>query len=471
VSSQQLQLPLRRRARVARVLFGTSVVALAVSGLSACSTAADPAAADIEAGPGPGNYAMDLGGYAGPEPTEDDITLTVMRQNWDTETDAVFDSVVADFEAAYPNISVEEEFVPYGDLSSTLQTRFAASNAPDIAMGRSDFVSAYLYGDMAVPIGDYFTDDFLSDYTPALIDSVTFDDTTYALPWEHQVQLFAYNKDIFAEAGIATPPETTDPADGWTLDQWMDANGHEDWYPLASSGFGNGGPGSNYAQLESTWIRMQGSADADPESDEYRSYVGVSDDGLSVDGYIDNPLAIEGMKNYQELFTNGWTPADYVPDMFKTGTAAVDVGTIYAGTDDFDWALTPLPRVESSVSSNASDSFIVTTQSAHPNEAAALLGALTAADAKVAWHAAWGSMPAQQQVIDGLPADVAGTERFELVANVAAETVGAPRTPGWFEYFNQMNTTVKDIALGADVESSLSSAVTAIDRALARYAQ
>ncbi|WP_353808160.1 extracellular solute-binding protein [Agromyces sp. SYSU T00194] len=468
----------RRDAPRAALAASAIVVAL---GLSACAGNATGGGGDIEIGPGPGNYAMDLGGYTGVEPSGDDMTITIMRQSWDDASNAVFDETVAEFEAAYPNITVSQQLVPYGDLSTNLQTYVASGNVPDIVMGRSDFVSSYLYGDIAAPVGEYFTDDFLADFTPSIIDSVTLDGVAYALPWEHQLQLLAYNIDMFEEAGVPLPPQSTDPEAGWTVDQWfdafaqlrawMDSSGNGDLYPLAPSGFGNGGPGSNYAQLESTWIRMQGSPDADPDSDEYRSFVGVSDDGLSVDGYINNPLAVEGMTSYQSLFTNNWSPVDYVPDMFKAQTAAVDVGGIFAGTDEFDWGLTPLPRDESVVSSNASDSFIVSSTSEHPAEAAALLGALTSTDTKVAWHTAWGSLPAQQSVIAGLPAETTGTERYQMVQNMAAATVGAPQTPGWFEYFNQMNTTVRDIGLGADPQTALDAAAVSIDNALSRYAQ
>lgn len=459
----------------------TALALAALTGLtlSACSSDTGSAGTRDVKGPGPGHYETDLGGYSGPAPTASPITLRLMRQSWSDAANKAFDEGVAAFREAYPNITVKQELVPYGDLSTKLQTYIASGNVPDIVMGRSDFVASYMFGDVALPVGDYFTPAFKADYTPSLRDSVTVDGTMYALPWEHQVQLLAYNKDIFAKAGVPTPPRSTDPNDGWTVDQWFDAfaklrawmdrTGHKDMYPLAPSGFGNGGPGSNYAQLESTWIRMQGSATAPKDSDEYKAFTGVSADGLNVDGFVNNPLAVKGMRNYQQLFTQHWSPTDYVPNMFKTGTAAVDVGGITSGGGDFAWGLTPLPKVRSVVSSNASDSFIVSDKSKHPAEAAALLGALTNVKEKLSWHQAWGSLPSQQSVIKALPASTRDSEKFQLVSNMAAATVGAPRSPGWFEYFNQMNTTVRDIGLGADVQKSLDAAVTAIDRRLAEY--
>ncbi|HEY9290080.1 MAG TPA: extracellular solute-binding protein [Microlunatus sp.] len=462
-----------------RRLWGTVAAIVAVIMLAACSANAESGSDPVPAGPGPGHYKMDLGGYTGPEITKDRITLRLMRQSWSDDANAIFDAQVQAFEKAYPNVTVKQELVPYGDLSTKLQTYVAAGNVPDIVMGRSDFVSAYRYGDIVAPVGDYFTQAFRADFTAALRTSVTADGHMWALPWEHQVQLLAYNKDVFKKAGVPLPPNSTDPNDGWTAEQWfsafaklrtwMDNSGHKRMWPLAPSGFGNGGPGSNYAQLESTWIRMQGAPDAPKESDEYKAFTGVSPDGLSVDGYVNNPLAVAGMKNYQKLFTQRWTPTDYTPDMFTSQTAAVDVGGINKGTDEFDWGLTPLPRVKSVVSSNASDSLIISRTSEHPAEAAALLGALFTTDLKVKWHTTWGSLPSQQTVIKQMPSKIRRTEKFQMVTNMAKATVGAPKTPGWFEYFNQMNTTVRDIALGADVQPSLDKAASDIDKQLAKY--
>ena len=52
----------------------------------------------------------------------------------------------AQWASAYPNITVQEETVPYGDLQDKLQTYIASGDVPDIIMGRGDFVQAYVLG-------------------------------------------------------------------------------------------------------------------------------------------------------------------------------------------------------------------------------------------------------------------------------------------------------------------------------------
>jgi multiple sugar transport system substrate-binding protein len=175
------------------------------------------------------------------------------------------------------------------------------------------------------------------------------------------------------------------------------------------------------------------------------------------------------MENYQELFTKKWSPTDYVASQFDSGQAAVDVGGVATLPVKFNWGLTPMPKVKTSVSNNSSDSFIVSNTSKNKATAAAVLGALTAPKTQLAWHVAWGSFPAQQSVIKMLPSSITSSDKWQLIAATAKASYGSPKSPGWFEYFNQMNTTVKNIALGANVKTALNSAAASIDKSLAKY--
>ena len=56
---------------------------------------------------------------------------------------------------------------------------------------------------------------------------------------------------------------------------------------------GNGGPGSNYTQLESIWVRMMGDPKADKELERLQDLAGVREDGLKATGYLDTPEAIK----------------------------------------------------------------------------------------------------------------------------------------------------------------------------------
>jgi multiple sugar transport system substrate-binding protein len=57
----------------------------------------------------------------------------------------------------------------------------------------------------------------------------------------------------------------------------------------------------------------------------------------------------------------------------------------------------------------------------------------------------------------------------KLVVALAKASSPAPRSLGWFDYFNAMNPTVKNIALGADVATTLHTTAKQVDQLLAKY--
>lgn len=462
------------------LLASAGVLALAVVDTGCTSGSSASSTAGVKKGPGPGHYKMDLGGYQGPELTRAKIKLRIMKQNWNPAANAPFNAVVAEFQKAYPNISVTQEYVPYGDLPLKIQTYAAAGNAPDLMMGSSGLVSSYKFGNIARPLKPYFTKSFFDGFMKPMADSVTIDGSFYAIPLESKEQCMQYNTAMFEQAGLTPPPFTGDPKAGWTVEQWFDTfaklkawadkSGHPEIFPLAASTFGNGGPGSNYSQLESFWIRGQGSPDAAKNSEEYKTWAGVSPDGKSVDGYLNTSLAVKGMENYQTLFSKNWTPKAASNQQFNSSLAVVKYGGDLQQYD-FDFSFSPLPRAKTVVVENYSDALILSASSKYPNEAAALLGALTSVPAQVAWETGWGTIPAQEPVLAGLikQGGMFATEKYKVLAEVAKNGVGVPRTPGWFAYAGQMNTTVANIALGADPKKALNSATTQIDRLLSAY--
>ncbi|MFJ5956646.1 extracellular solute-binding protein [Paenarthrobacter sp. NPDC092416] len=455
--------------------------------IGACSSGGSPTAAGtVSRGPGPGGYKIDLGGYQGPELRTEAITIRVMRQSYTDPVNKLVTGMYDRFSAAYPNIKIQEELVPYGDLQQKMQVYVSSGKAPDLMMGRSDFAPAYKAASSTLPMREYFTDSYWQDIAPTLLDSVTFDGQTYAMPWEHLAMNMIINKDLFKLAGVALPPETSDPQKGWTVQEWLkafkdlragfDAQGRRDLWPLAASVFGNGGPGSNYGQLESLWIRMMGDPQADKSTSAYKTFAGISDDGLTSTGYVDTPEAIEGMRNYQRLFQERLTPIGSVPDQMVSSTAAVSfAGPNQAGIwlsgakPSFDWGVSPLPRGATILTCNASDSMVVWAGSPNPSETAALLGYLNNDANRIEFHKAWGSLPVRNSVIEQIP-ELRDSTALALAVNMGKISAAAPKTPGWFEYFNTMNPIVKDIALGADPDSALKDAARKVDGQLKKYA-
>ncbi|WEK51611.1 MAG: extracellular solute-binding protein [Candidatus Kaistia colombiensis] len=448
----------------------------------------------VQAAPGsnPGKYKIDLGGYNGPELTSEPITLRFMRQDFAPSVNAVFDNAYAEFRKAYPNITIEEEKVPYGDLQKKVQVYVASGEGPDIMMGRNDFATAYAAGQFAVPLNQYFSQEFIDDIVDSLRNSGSVGGDLLCLPWETNPVFMYFNRDIFESAGIETPPEVSDITQGWTWDQFNDAldrltkalraKGDTTSWALAASTYGNGGPGSNYAQLESIWIRSMGDPNADKASSLYKTFAGVSEDGLTASGYLDTPEAVQGMKNYQFLFANGITPKG-AGSQFREGIAGMMVGSIneanymtsedrastpYANTPPFKFGTTPLPRGAMAFSAIIADAPFVYAGSPHVAEAAALLAFICNDANRLAFHKEWGSMPGRKSLL-ALDPRYSSDQSYQLAAAVAATAYAPPQTVGWFDYFNAVNPAVSDIALGADPQKRLTNAAQQVDGLLAKY--
>ncbi len=428
---------------------------------------------------------LDLGGYNGPGLTSTSIKLRFLRQIYDDPTEAMFKKQYAQWAKAYPNIEVQEETVPYGDLPLKIQTYVAAGDPPDIMMGKGDFVQGYVFNNTALNLSDFLTETYINDIPSQMRDLQSVDAKLYSMPWEQGHALFYFNRDMFDAAGVATPPETADIHQGWTWEQaaeaWKGLTAHftpsgqePTTFALSASTYGNGGPGSSY-WYEGIYIRSQGDPKASSDSSAFKTFKGVSDDGLTVSGYVDTAEAIKGMQFYQNIFKNKYTPSVAANGQFEGKQAATRISSVVVATRaknrpdylPFKWGVSPLPRGNIFFNHTSGDCPFVSSQSKHGAEAAALLAFLCNDDNRVAFHRTWGSMPARESLFELIPE----YKEFPYSLAVASTKAGyaPPITPGYVEYFNAMNAAVKDIALGAPVEDRLHSEAQEIDSLLSSY--
>ena len=429
---------------------------------------------------------IDLGGYSGPELTSEPVTLRFMRQDFTPDVNALIEKAYAEFREQYPNITIVEEKVPYGDLQKKMQVYVASSDAPDIMMGRTDFADAYHAGQIALPLQDYLSADYINDIPENLRSAASSNGNLYCAPWETSVMMLYFNRDLFAKAGMQTPPEVEGLEGGWTDEQLianleelngkLKAAGDQQSWALAAAGQGNGGPRADYSQVESIWIRSQGDPNAAKDSAAFKTLMGISEDGKSVTGYIDTEEAIKGMRFYQSLFQKGLTPLGPVPNQYPGGLAATYFGglnftnrfRVPGKEPPFKWGVSLPPKGNIVFNGNGSDAPLVWSKTKHPAEAAALLAYLCNDANRLAFHTSWGSMPSRTSLRNAM-SQFATEQVFKMASALSASSYAVPRTPGYFDYFNAMNPAVKDIALGADPAKVLPETAAKIDRLLAKY--
>ncbi|MCC6173914.1 MAG: extracellular solute-binding protein [Chloroflexi bacterium] len=441
-----------------------------------------PAPTTAPSSAGSAQYKLDLGGYRGPAPTGTAVKLRVMRQVYRPVEDQWWKDRYTEWAEAYPNVTVEEEVVPYGDLNPKLQAYVAAGDPPDVIMGKGDFVRAYVFNAIALNLSDYFRDDFVDDLMPAAKSQQVVDGKLYAMPYEQDEPLLFFNKEMFRKANVPTPTETAELAKGWSWDQMEDAwkrlfsalnpSGEPEVYALASSAYGNGGPGSSY-WIEGVFIRSMGDPNAPKDSTAYKTFIGISPDGTTASGYVDTPEAVKGMQIYQRIFQQKLSPSTAVQTQFEDQKAATrfggggNIARLRQVGVPFEWSATPVPHGTTAFGHTSGDAPFVSVKTKYPAETAAFLGLLHNDANAVAWFNARGSLPARRSIID----KVSALKEFPYSLAVASAQGGfaPPITPGYLEYFSAMNTAVKDIALGAAVEDRLKKVAKEIDGLLAPY--
>ncbi|MGF1623507.1 MAG: ABC transporter substrate-binding protein [Alphaproteobacteria bacterium] len=151
--------------------------------------------------------------------------------------------LVAEFEAAHPDIRIEAENVPWNSYYDNLYTAIVGGNAPDAAMVKMFAQPRLIEMGALEPIGERIDAwDGKADILDNLFElNSAADGTRYYLPIQYVVLYLYYRADMFAEAGLeppATCEEFRDAAIALTQD--TDGDGNPDTYGFGFRG-GRGG--------------------------------------------------------------------------------------------------------------------------------------------------------------------------------------------------------------------------------------
>ncbi|HEU5315827.1 MAG TPA: sugar ABC transporter substrate-binding protein [Chloroflexota bacterium] len=185
--------------------------AAALTGMGALAACGAPSGGGGGAGAGSGTTAKALSAKVS------------IIERLDQETQAL-DARLPAFKEKFPNITVEREVVPSGDLITKLQTGAASDTMPDnchtylgnqsfhnfVATGAFLNIDAMLARDK-VDLKQWFTD---------VIDIMKIDGKQFGLPYKGQVLAagFYYNINLFEKRGIPLPTNT------WTYDDLIKAS-------------------------------------------------------------------------------------------------------------------------------------------------------------------------------------------------------------------------------------------------------
>lgn len=126
------------------------------------------------------------------------------------------EAMVASFEEANPDITIEYEVIPNMEFGTKMLTSMGTGTGPDIinmddnAM-RSVYIPRTLVQEVdPVAMGFASLEELQAKYLPGALDGATVDGKIYGVPSEYNVTAFVINTAAFEEAGLdpASPPKT-----------------------------------------------------------------------------------------------------------------------------------------------------------------------------------------------------------------------------------------------------------------------
>ena len=168
---------------------------------------------------GSGALASCGGGSSGGDGVAADGSVSITM--WHGQADqgkATLDKLVADFQAKNPNIKVNASSggVLADSMLQKITTALAAGQFPDIAYIFGPDIASVARSPQVARLGKYTTqaDVKWADFYPAARDAVTVDGEPRGFPALVDNLCVAYNKKVFADAGMSPPTA------GWTWDNF-----------------------------------------------------------------------------------------------------------------------------------------------------------------------------------------------------------------------------------------------------------
>lgn len=147
-----------------------------------------------------------------PSIAQDNVTLQYFTFSAAPDHLEDLDTIINEFEAENPSITVEVTSAPYTDYFTLLQTDVVSGDAPDVfELNYENFVT-YAANDTLMDISSMLSGN--APYYPHALEAFKYNGAQLALPESFSTVLLFYNADLFDAAGLDYP--TTE----WT---WEDA--------------------------------------------------------------------------------------------------------------------------------------------------------------------------------------------------------------------------------------------------------
>jgi multiple sugar transport system substrate-binding protein len=149
-------------------------------------------------------------------------TISIFNFGGDADKE-IYNAAYARFNKRYPNITIQDNFVPSGswsEFTNKVTTQIAGGQAPDIINIAIEGARLLISKDLVDPLNDFIAQDpgakeLTDDVDPALTKAFEVDGKLWLMPHSWNNMVIYYNTKMFQEAGIEPPKED------WTWDDFL----------------------------------------------------------------------------------------------------------------------------------------------------------------------------------------------------------------------------------------------------------
>ncbi|WP_327238483.1 extracellular solute-binding protein [Streptomyces sp. NBC_01317] len=140
------------------------------------------------------------------------ITLRFQSLAWQDESVQVNKELVAEWNAAHPDIRVEYVQGSWDSVHDQLLTSFEGGEAPDIIHDASDDLADFAYGGYLADLGGLLPVRLREDIPGSSWDTTTFGDGVYGVPFLQEPRVLIADKKVLDASGVRVPT----PDEPWT---------------------------------------------------------------------------------------------------------------------------------------------------------------------------------------------------------------------------------------------------------------
>lgn len=141
------------------------------------------------------------------------VTLTVWNI-WAADSESnkkPFAKVLADFQAANPNIKLEVDATENETYKTKIKTAVASNEMPDIfSYWGGGMLKSFVDADKVLALDDYLNDGTNDKLIPGTLTNITYDGKVYGLPYSIATGVFFANKEMFEQNNLKLPETYSD---------------------------------------------------------------------------------------------------------------------------------------------------------------------------------------------------------------------------------------------------------------------